>query len=37
MCGKWILAHICCAFGFAPKTECDKDMQASLDITITIE
>jgi hypothetical protein len=22
MCGKWILAHICYAFGFAPKTEC---------------
>jgi hypothetical protein len=24
MCGKWILAHICYAFGFAPKTGCDK-------------
>jgi hypothetical protein len=23
MCGKWILAHICYAFGFAPKTGCD--------------
>jgi hypothetical protein len=20
MCGKWIMAHICYAFGFAPKT-----------------
>jgi hypothetical protein len=24
MCGKWILAHICYAFGFAPKIGCDK-------------
>jgi hypothetical protein len=24
MCGKWILAHICYAFGFAPRTGCDK-------------
>jgi hypothetical protein len=24
MCGKWILAHICYAFGFAPKTGCDR-------------
>jgi hypothetical protein len=23
MCGKWILAHICYAFGFAPRTGCD--------------
>jgi hypothetical protein len=23
MCGKWILTHICYAFGFAPKTGCD--------------
>ena len=23
MCGKWILAHICYAFGFAPRTRCD--------------
>ncbi len=23
MCGKWILAHIWYAFGFAPKTGCD--------------
>jgi hypothetical protein len=23
MCGKWILAHICDAFDFAPKTSCD--------------
>jgi hypothetical protein len=22
MCGKWILAHICHAYGFAPKTRC---------------
>jgi hypothetical protein len=22
MCGKWILAHICYVFGFAPKTGC---------------
>jgi hypothetical protein len=24
MYGKWILAHICYAFGFAPKTGCDR-------------
>jgi hypothetical protein len=24
MCGKWILAHICYAFGFAPRTGCDR-------------
>jgi hypothetical protein len=24
MCGEWILAHICYAFGFAPKTGCDR-------------
>jgi hypothetical protein len=23
ICGKWILAHICYAFDFAPKTGCD--------------
>jgi hypothetical protein len=23
MCGKWILAHICYAFSFAPRTGCD--------------
>jgi hypothetical protein len=23
MCGKWILEHICYAFGFGPKTGCD--------------
>jgi hypothetical protein len=23
MCGKWILAHICYAFGSAPRTGCD--------------
>jgi hypothetical protein len=23
MCGKWILAHKCYAFGFAPRTGCD--------------
>jgi hypothetical protein len=23
MSGKWILSHICYAFGFAPKTRCD--------------
>jgi hypothetical protein len=23
MCGKWILAHICYAFRFSPKTGCD--------------
>jgi hypothetical protein len=23
MCGKWILTHICYAFGLAPKTGCD--------------
>jgi hypothetical protein len=25
MCGKWIMAHICYAFSFAPKTECDNE------------
>jgi hypothetical protein len=25
MCGKWILAHICYAFGFAPRTGCDRE------------
>jgi hypothetical protein len=24
MCGKWILAHICYAFSFAPRTGCDR-------------
>jgi hypothetical protein len=24
MCGKWILAHICYALGFAPRTGCDR-------------
>jgi hypothetical protein len=24
MCGKWILAQICYAFGFAPRTGCDR-------------
>jgi hypothetical protein len=24
MCGKWILAHICYAFGFVPRTGCDR-------------
>jgi hypothetical protein len=23
MCGKWVLAHICYAFDFAPRTGCD--------------
>jgi hypothetical protein len=26
MCGKWILAHICYALSFAPKTGCDKNL-----------
>jgi hypothetical protein len=26
MCGKWILAHICYAFSFAPKTMCDNKL-----------
>jgi hypothetical protein len=30
MCGKWILAHICYAFGFAPKTGCDNQLDHSL-------
>jgi hypothetical protein len=25
MCVKWIMAHICYAFGFAPKTGCDRN------------
>ena len=30
MCEKWILAHICYAFGFAPKTGCDTRGAVSL-------
>jgi hypothetical protein len=26
MCGKWIMAHICYAFGFAPKIGCDTEV-----------
>ena len=26
MCGKWILAHICYAFGFSPRTGCDSNV-----------
>ena len=29
MCEKWIMAHICYAFGFAPKTGCDKQATKS--------
>jgi hypothetical protein len=33
MCGKWILAHICYAFGFAPKTGCDtRESMGTVDV-----
>jgi hypothetical protein len=32
MCGKWILAHICYAFSFAPKTGCDTTLQDAQNI-----
>jgi hypothetical protein len=30
MCGKWILAHICYAFGFAPRTRCDSSSPSTV-------
>jgi hypothetical protein len=36
MCGKWILAHICYAFGFAHKTGCDSAAATVLEMMVKI-
>jgi hypothetical protein len=33
MCGKWILPHICYAFGFVPKTGCDSCVSVRHDLS----